>query len=167
MNLKISSLSLLVLPVVLLSACGGNRKKTAATVAPAPASVAPAPPAADPADRPFVGQKRTTATGIRYEVLEVGTGIRPKAFDRVKVHYHGYLPDGTVFDSSMQRGEPIIFGLNEVIPGWTEGVQLMPEGSTYRFFIPWLQAYGLKGSPPNIGPKQDLMFDIQLIQVLQ
>jgi FKBP-type peptidyl-prolyl cis-trans isomerase FklB len=85
----------------------------------------------------------------------------------VKVHYHGYLPDGTVFDSSVQRGEPIVFGLNQVIPGWTEGVQLMQEGAEYRFYIPWLLAYGLQGSPPKIGPKQDLMFDIQLIQVVR
>ena len=119
-----------------------------------------------PAPAPFVGQKGSTPTGIRYEVRKVGTGARPKAFDRVKVHYHGYFPDGTVFDSSMDRGEPIVFGLNEVIPGWTEGVQLMQEGSTYRFFIPWLQAYGLAGSPPKIGPKQDLMFDIQLIEIV-
>lgn len=102
-----------------------------------------------------------------WEVLRAGSGASPKAWDKVKVHYHGYFPDGRVFDSSVERGEPIVFGLNQVIPGWTEGVQLMQEGAKYRFYIPWLQAYGLQGSPPNIPPKQDLMFDIELIEVVR
>lgn len=97
----------------------------------------------------------------------MGTGARPTAYSEVKVHYQGYFPNGTVFDSSLERGEPIVFPLNGVIPGWTEGLQLMQEGAQYRFFIPWLQAYGLRGNPPKIGPKQDLMFDIELIQVVR
>ena len=160
------SLLLLLLCVSLLPACGNRRDRKAAQVAPASTPVqSPPPVAAQPA--PSVGQKGVTPTGVKWEVLRAGSGASPKAWDRVKVHYHGYFPDGRVFDSSVDRGEPIVFGLNEVIPGWTEGVQLMQEGAKYRFYIPWLQAYGLQGSPPSIPPKQDLMFDIELIQVVR
>lgn len=114
-----------------------------------------------------VGQKMTTASGLQYEVLRVGSGVRPYAYDRVKVHYHGYLPNGTVFDSSVDRGEPISFDLDKVIAGWTEGLQLMQEGAQYRFTIPSKLAYGVAGSPPKIGPNQTLMFDVELIQVIR
>lgn len=103
---------------------------------------------------------------MKYEVLRPGTGDRPSAFNKVKVHYHGYLPDGTVFDSSVQRGEPAVFPLNGVIPGWTEGIQLMKEGAKYRFTIPPHLAYGARGAPPKIGPNQTLMFDVELFEVL-
>lgn len=107
----------------------------------------------------------TTATGLQYEVLKPGTGAKPKATDTVKVHYHGTLPDGTVFDSSVQRGEPISFGLNQVIPGWTEGVQLMPTGSKYKFFIPAYLAYGERGSPPKIPGHSALVFEVELLGI--
>jgi FKBP-type peptidyl-prolyl cis-trans isomerase len=107
----------------------------------------------------------TTATGLQYEVLKAGTGAKPKATDTVKVHYHGTLTDGTVFDSSVQRGEPISFGLNQVIPGWTEGVQLMPTGSKYKFFIPSYLAYGDRGSPPKIPGHSALVFEVELLAI--
>jgi FKBP-type peptidyl-prolyl cis-trans isomerase len=115
---------------------------------------------------PVVGETRTTASGLQYEVLRQGTGRRPNKFNRVRVHYHGYTPSGTVFDSSVDRGEPSEFALHQVIPGWTEGLQLMREGAKYRFRIPHYLAYGEAGSPPKIGPRQTLMFDIELIQIL-
>ena len=87
-------------------------------------------------------------------------------YNSVKVHYHGYLPSGKVFDSSVERGRPATFGLNQVIPGWTEGIQLMREGAKYRFTIPPHLAYGERGSPPTIGPNQTLKFDVELLEVL-
>jgi FKBP-type peptidyl-prolyl cis-trans isomerase len=84
----------------------------------------------------------------------------------VRVHYHGTLPDGTVFDSSVDRGEPAVFGLRQVIPGWTEGLQLMREGAKYRFRIPPGLAYGAQGMPPKIGPNQTLVFEVELLEVL-
>ncbi len=114
---------------------------------------------------PVAGRSYTTASGLQYTVLKVGTGKRPRSFDKVKVHYHGTLTNGTVFDSSVQRGEPISFGLNQVIPGWTEGVQLMQEGAKYRFTIPHYLAYGIEGKPPTIGPRETLIFDIELFEV--
>jgi len=107
-----------------------------------------------------------TASGLQYEVVTEGTGERPAATDRVTVHYEGTLTDGTVFDSSYQRGQPIDFGLNQVIRGWTEGVQLMKEGATYKFFIPSDLAYGARGTPGGpIGPDEDLIFTVELIRV--
>lgn len=106
-----------------------------------------------------------TATGLQYEVLEKGDGAKPKASDTVKVHYEGTLIDGTKFDSSYDRGEPIEFGLDRVIPGWTEGVQLMEVGSKFRFVIPYDLAYGERGSPPNIPPKATLVFIVELLGV--
>ncbi|MCB1232850.1 MAG: FKBP-type peptidyl-prolyl cis-trans isomerase [Verrucomicrobiae bacterium] len=160
MNWKSPIPPLLLIVTFSVAACGHRRQESAPP--PAPVTQAPSPTA--PA--PHVGQKGVTPKGVKWEVLRVGSGASPKAWDQVKVHYHGYFPDGRVFDSSVERGEPIVFGLNQVIPGWTEGVQLMQEGAKYRFYIPWLQAYGLEGRPPTIPPKQDLMFDIELIQVM-
>lgn len=115
------------------------------------------------ARRPEVTQ---TKSGLQYEVLSEGSGRSPKATDTVRCHYEGRLLDGSVFDSSYQRGEPADFGLNQVITGWTEGVQLMKEGAKYRFFIPYLLAYGERGAGSSIPPYSTLVFDVELIKVL-
>jgi FKBP-type peptidyl-prolyl cis-trans isomerase len=106
-----------------------------------------------------------TDSGLAYEVMEEGEGPKPAATDTVKVHYTGKLIDGTVFDSSVERGAPATFPLNRVIPGWTEGLQLMSEGAKYRFYIPSELAYG-EQAPPSIGPNQVLVFDVELLDVL-
>ena len=108
----------------------------------------------------------TTKSGLQYEVLTEGTGKSPKATDKVRCHYEGRLTDGSVFDSSYQRGEPANFGLNQVIAGWTEGVQLMKEGAKYRFHIPYLLGYGERGAGASIPPYATLVFDVELIKVL-
>ena len=108
---------------------------------------------------------KTTASGLKYIVLTEGTGATPTATSNVKVHYTGSFIDGKVFDSSVQRGQPIDFGLNQVIKGWTEGVQLMKEGSKYKFFIPYNLAYGEQGYPGAIPPKSDLIFEVELIKI--
>lgn len=108
----------------------------------------------------------TTKSGLQYEILTEGSGKSPKATDQVKCHYEGRLLDGTVFDSSYKRGEPAVFGLNQVIPGWTEGVQLMKEGGKHRLYIPYLLAYGERGAGSSIPPYSTLVFDIELINVL-
>ena len=107
-----------------------------------------------------------TASGLQYIVLRQGTGQRPRSSDRVRVNYQGALLDGTVFDSSYQRGQPAEFALNQVIAGWTEGVGVMPVGAKYRFWIPASIAYGEKGTPPTIGPNATLVFDVELLDVL-
>ncbi len=109
---------------------------------------------------------KTTASGLQYTVKTEGSGARPKATDVVTVHYEGRLIDGTVFDSSIKRGEPATFALNQVIPGWTEGLQLMKEGGEYTFYIPSELAYGEQGNP-SIPPNSVLVFDVQLIKVGQ
>jgi peptidylprolyl isomerase len=107
----------------------------------------------------------TTASGLQYKVLQEGTGTEhPLSTDKVTVHYHGTLLDGTVFDSSIERGEPIAFGLNQVIPGWTEGVQLMVVGEKTRFFIPSKLAYGNRAAG-KIKPGSSLIFDVELIGI--
>ncbi|OAN18255.1 peptidylprolyl isomerase [Photobacterium jeanii] len=108
---------------------------------------------------------KETASGLQYQVLQEGTGtVHPKASDKVTVHYHGTLINGTVFDSSVERGEPIQFGLNQVIPGWTEGVQLMVEGEKTRFFIPSNLAYG-NSAIGAIPPGSVLIFDVELLKI--
>ena len=106
----------------------------------------------------------TTESGLQYEVITMGKGKKPAATDRVKVHYHGTLIDGTVFDSSVDRGEPIVFGLNQVIKGWTEGVQLMPVGSKFRFYIPQELGYGAQQAG-SIPPYSTLIFDVELLGI--
>jgi FKBP-type peptidyl-prolyl cis-trans isomerase FklB len=108
----------------------------------------------------------TTASGLQYEVLTEGSGKKPKATDKVRCHYEGRLLDGTVFDSSYKRNEPADFGLQQVIAGWTEGVQLMAEGAKYRFYIPYMLAYGEGGAGASIPPFATLIFDVELINVL-
>ena len=107
----------------------------------------------------------TTASGLQYEVIKQGDGAKPKATDKVKVHYRGTLLDGTEFDSSYKRGQPISFPLNGVIPGWTEGVQLMKVGSTFKFVIPSELAYGDRGAGPQIGPGNTLIFEVELLAI--
>ena len=108
----------------------------------------------------------TLPSGLQYKVLQEGNGKKPSAKDSVKCHYEGFLIDGTVFDSSVQRGEPAVFGLQQVIAGWTEGLQLMQEGAKYRFFIPYRLAYGEGGAGSSIPPFATLIFDVELIKVM-
>lgn len=109
---------------------------------------------------------KTTASGLQYEALTPGTGkTQPAATDTVTVHYKGTTIDGTEFDSSYKRGEPTSFPLNQVIPGWTEGVQLMTEGAKYKFYIPSNLAYGENGAGGAIGPNETLIFEVELIKI--
>ena len=110
---------------------------------------------------------KTTPSGLKYIVLQEGTGNKPVATSNVKVHYTGMFLDGKVFDSSVQRGETIDFGLNQVIKGWTEGVQLMKEGAKYKFYIPSNLAYGERGAGGVIPPNTDLIFEVELIKINQ
>ena len=107
----------------------------------------------------------TLPSGLQYQVLKEGNGKSPKATDKVVCHYEGMLVDGTMFDSSIQRGEPATFPLNGVIAGWTEGLQLMKEGAKYRFFIPYQLGYGERGAGASIPPFAALVFDVELIEV--
>lgn len=108
----------------------------------------------------------TTPSGLQYEVINEGTGKKPKATDKVRCHYEGTLIDGTVFDSSIKRGEPAVFGLNQVIKGWTEALQLMSEGAKYRLYLPSDLAYGSQQAGEMIPPYSTLIFDVELIEVL-
>ena len=105
-------------------------------------------------------------SGLQYEILNEGSGAKPFATDTVKCHYHGTLIDGTIFDSSVQRGQPAKFPLNMVIKGWTEGVQLMPEGSKWRFYIPSDLGYGDRQVSAQIGPNCALIFDVELLEIM-
>ncbi len=152
------SLSLAGFASLTLSACLLGGKSGSPSV--------PTPPANPQVVSPAPGTVQKTYSGLQYEVLKAGKGARPNSYSRVKVHYHGTLPDGTVFDSSVQRGEPTVFGLNQVIAGWREGIPLMQEGAKYRFIVPPQLAYGASGMPPKIGPNQTLIFEVELLQVL-
>lgn len=126
------------------------------------ATKAPAPSASTPTS----GEWKTTSSGLKYQVLKQGTGtVSPKATDTVKVHYHGTLLNGTVFDSSVERGEPISFPLSGVIPGWTEGLQLMKVGDKFKFEIPPNLAYGPASPSPKIPPNSTLVFEVELLAI--
>lgn len=143
-----------------LTACaqGGKPEEPAAKAA-APTATAPAVAAKE------TGKVTTTASGLQYEVLTEGTGAKPGATDSVTVHYKGTLTDGTVFDSSYDRGQPATFPLNRVIPGWTEGLQLMPVGSKYKLTIPPNLGYGAAGAGGKIPPNSTLVFEVELIKI--
>jgi FKBP-type peptidyl-prolyl cis-trans isomerase len=133
----------------------GSDKKTGA-----------AAPNASAATSSQTSEMKTTASGLKYQVLKQGTGtVSPKATDTVKVHYHGTLLNGTVFDSSVQRGEPISFPLNGVIAGWTEGLQLMKVGDKFKFEIPPNLAYGENSPSPTIPPNSTLVFEVELLGI--
>lgn len=117
---------------------------------------------AENAKRPGV---KVTASGLQYEIMVAGTGPIPKATDKVKTHYHGTLLDGKVFDSSVQRGQPIDFPVNGVIQGWQEALQLMPVGSKWKLFVPYNLAYGERGAGGSIGPYETLIFEVELIAI--
>ncbi len=109
---------------------------------------------------------KTTSSGLQYEIINEGNGAVPKASDQVKVHYHGTLIDGTVFDSSVNRGEPATFGVTQVITGWVEALQLMPVGSKWKLFIPSDLAYGPNGAGQQIGPHTTLIFEVELLAIV-
>ena len=106
-------------------------------------------------------------SGLQYQVLKQGNGAKPSVTDKVKCHYHGTLINGTVFDSSVQRGQPAVFGVNQVIPGWVEALQLMPVGSKWRLFIPSNLAYGEHGAGEMIEPNSTLIFDVELLDIVK
>ena len=107
-----------------------------------------------------------TSTGLQYTVITEGAGAKPTAKNQVKVHYTGTLLDGTVFDSSVSRGEPATFGVTQVISGWVEGLQLMSKGAKYKFFIPSNLAYGAQGAGKQIGPHATLIFEVELLEIM-
>jgi FKBP-type peptidyl-prolyl cis-trans isomerase len=109
----------------------------------------------------------TTPSGLQYEILTAGTGPMPTAADQVRVHYHGTLIDGKVFDSSVDRGEPVVFGVGQVIPGWTEALQLMPVGSKWKIYLPSEIAYGERGAGGDIGPNAALIFEVELLEIVK
>ena len=108
----------------------------------------------------------TTKSGLQYQIVQTGQGKKPTVTSKVSVNYEGRLLDGTVFDSSIARGQPVDFQVSQVISGWTEGLQLMQEGSKYRFFIPAKLAYGDMGAGDSIGPNSTLIFDVELLKIL-
>lgn len=107
----------------------------------------------------------TLSSGLQYEILTEGSGPKPKATDKVKCHYHGTLINGKVFDSSVERGQPAVFGVNQVIKGWVEALQLMPVGSKWRLYIPSELAYGSQGAGSSIEPNSTLIFDVELLDI--
>lgn len=158
--MKITSLSLAALATLGLSACKKPEPVATESATTAPKASESAATEAAKTDGPT-----TTASGLKYWVLSRGTGtVSPKATDEVKVHYHGTLLNGQVFDSSVERGKPISFPLDGVIAGWTEGLQLMKEGDKFKFEIPADLAYGSQGRP-GIPPNSPLVFEVELIKV--
>jgi FKBP-type peptidyl-prolyl cis-trans isomerase len=110
---------------------------------------------------------QVTESGLQYKIIEMGDGAKPKAEDKVRVHYEGTHIDGTVFDSSYETGEPLVFAANRVIPGWTEALQLMPVGSSFMVYIPYNLAYGVQGRMPQIKPYETLVFKIELLDIVE
>jgi len=169
--MKLTSISLAALAAFSLTACKKPVEKSADAVpAPtAPASgnaAAPSDPAAPAAAAAPSDEVKTTASGLMYQVLKRGTGtVSPKATDAVTVHYHGTLLNGTVFDSSVKRNQPASFRLNQVIPGWTEGLQLMKQGDKFKFTIPANLAYGEQSPSPLIPPNSTLVFEVELLGI--
>lgn len=109
----------------------------------------------------------TLPSGLQYEIITTGTGVKPTAADQVKCHYHGTTIDGKVFDSSVERGEPAVFPVGNVIPGWTEALQLMPVGSKWKLFIPAALAYGERGAGADIKPNSTLIFEVELLEIVK
>lgn len=164
MILKISTLFAAALLVV---GCKDSTQtgdgKIAGANAPSPSTPA-APSTATTSSQ--TNEMKSTASGLKYQVMKQGTGtVSPKATDTVNVHYHGTLLNGTVFDSSVQRGQPISFPLNGVIPGWTEGLQLMKVGDKFKFEIPPNLAYGPNSPTPTIPPNSTLVFEVELLGI--
>ena len=152
----------MLLPLAAAALVFGCKKESTPDNAPA----APGAPNAPAAAAPAAGEVKKTASGLKYQVLKQGTGtVSPKATDTVTVHYHGTLQNGTVFDSSVQRGQPASFPLNGVIPGWTEGLQLMKVGDKFRFEIPPQLAYGPNSPTPAIPPNSTLVFEVELLGI--
>ena len=155
----------IALPLVAALALAGCGKESTPAPTSGPTVTGPAS-ATNAAVSPAAGAMKTTASGLKYEVLKQGAGtVSPKATDTVNVHYHGTLLNGTVFDSSVQRGEPISFPLNGVIPGWTEGLQLMHVGDKFKFEIPPGLAYGAGSPSPLIPPNSTLVFEVELLGI--
>jgi FKBP-type peptidyl-prolyl cis-trans isomerase len=151
----------IILPTLFLLGCSQPPKPKKQASAPSPAALTPATPNLN-----VGGGVQTTASGLQFEVLKRGSGmVSPTAYDTVTVHYHGTLLSGTVFDSSVQRGQPATFPLNGVIPGWTEGVQLMKVGDKFKFVIPQNLAYGANSPSPSIPPFSTLVFEIELLSI--
>jgi FKBP-type peptidyl-prolyl cis-trans isomerase FklB len=156
--------SFFILPLILglLAGCTAKENKTEAAKPP----VANADPgAAFLAENAKKDGVNTTATGLQYKIIKSGAGDSPKPTDTVKVHYHGTLIDGTVFDSSVQRGEPISFPVTGVIPGWVEALQLMKVGDKWQLFIPAKLAYGEQSPTPVIAPNSVLIFEVELLAI--
>ena len=109
----------------------------------------------------------TTESGLQYQIIKMGEGPKPSATDKVKTHYHGTLINGTIFDSSVQRGEPVEFPVNGVIKGWTEALQLMPVGSKWKLFIPYDLAYGERAAGPQIPGYSALVFEVELLEIVK
>lgn len=155
--MKTISFPIAALAALSLAACS----KPAST-----ADATPAKPAESAAATAAPSDMKTTPSGLKYQVLKHGDGkVFPKPTDKVTVHYHGTLLDGTVFDSSVKRGKPATFGLNQVIPGWTEGLQLMKQGDKFKFEIPAKLAYGERSPSPAIPPNSTLVFEVELLGI--
>lgn len=151
--------------VVLFAGCSGGGTEPTGSGSEASAPAAADAPAEAAAPAVEIGKKMTTDSGLEYEVLVAGSGASPSATDSVTVHYVGTLTDGTEFDSSIKRGKPATFPLNRVIPGWTEGLQLMQEGAKYRFTIPSDLGYGARGVPGTIPANATLIFEVELLSI--
>ena len=156
------SFFILTLALGLLAGCGVKKDKATMETNPSPKSDAGATFLAENAKKEGV---KTTASGLQYKVIKSGMGESPKLTDAVKVHYHGTLIDGTVFDSSVQRGQPITFPVGGVIPGWVEALQLMKVGDKWQLFIPAKLAYGDQSPSPVIPPNSVLIFEVELLGI--